>query len=121
MNLLRMRYQSLTQGEARREILQMRGRRKHHDVRHAVIDERDGHLLGAAIGAVRRVTPDPALDRKLSTARFSDARCADTHEGSRLWSMQGSAWSVNATLARAPVTAPGTAARDRFKPPTIIA
>ena len=52
--------------EPHRVVLKVRGTREHHDVRHAVIHERDRHFFGNEIRGVRELAALPALDGHLS-------------------------------------------------------
>src|SRR3977135_27406 len=68
-DLLPVRHQALTQGEADRVVLEIRGRRQHHHVRHVVIDERDRHLLGHQVGGVCERAARPTLDGEFRAHR----------------------------------------------------
>ena len=57
-----LRDQAFAHRESDGVVLEIGGRGQHHDVRHAVIDERDRHLFGDAIRRVLGAPALPALD-----------------------------------------------------------
>src|SRR5579883_927187 len=77
-DLIRAGHQTLAQREADRVILQIRRGGEHHDVRYAMIDESDGHLLRDQIPLPRNRTSTPALDAECDGHRLSPRGLAVT-------------------------------------------
>jgi hypothetical protein len=69
LDLVGLADEAFAEREAHRVVFEIRGRGEHHDVRHAVIDERDGNLFRDAVDGRRGVAALPPLDGNL------DARC----------------------------------------------